>query len=70
MPKEWKLDAAWDSESKESYEFSHLRDYPSKWSAASPFQDPVNTVRIVDHFVIPRQTNEPASEPHNGLVTS
>ncbi|KAF3440609.1 hypothetical protein FNV43_RR18893 [Rhamnella rubrinervis] len=51
VPKEWKLDPDWDGESKER-SFQHLRKFPSKWSAATPQQDPVHTVKIVDHFVI------------------
>ncbi|XAR61855.1 hypothetical protein NMG60_11016389 [Bertholletia excelsa] len=51
VPKEWKLDPNWDAEPKL---LSHLRKYPSKWSAVSSYQDPLATVRIVDHFVIER----------------
>ncbi|KAJ0980805.1 hypothetical protein J5N97_009060 [Dioscorea zingiberensis] len=51
IPKDWKLDPKWDSEPKRPLQLSHHRKYPSKWSAAST-PDPINTVRIVDHFVI------------------
>ncbi|KAL3505208.1 hypothetical protein ACH5RR_035049 [Cinchona calisaya] len=50
VPKEWKLDPDWDLEQKQ--QLSHHRRFPSKWRATSSQQDPVGTVRIVDHFVI------------------
>lgn len=56
VPKEWKLDTDWDSEPKQAQQLSHHRKYPSKWCAAVTQQDPVNTVRIVDHFVIEKNT--------------
>ncbi|KAM7278840.1 hypothetical protein ACFE04_005974 [Oxalis oulophora] len=65
VPKEWNLDPDWDSESKQL--LSHLRKFPSKWSAASQQHDPVNTVRIVDQFVI-RQTEKPDTVAGNGSV--
>ncbi|KAK4745689.1 hypothetical protein SAY87_012001 [Trapa incisa] len=68
VPKEWKLDPDWDREAKHPQQLSHLREYPSKWSAASPLQDPVNTVKIVDRFVIHR-TDRPNSGALNGPVT-
>ncbi|KAG9450957.1 hypothetical protein H6P81_010922 [Aristolochia fimbriata] len=52
VPKEWKLDPDWESEQKVPYQSNHHRKFPSKWSAATSQQDPVNTVRVVDHFVI------------------
>ncbi|KAL5558589.1 hypothetical protein UlMin_034800 [Ulmus minor] len=55
VPKEWKLDPDWDGEPKQT--MSHLRKFPSKWSAAIPHQDPIHTVKIVDQFVI-RKTEE------------
>ncbi|XP_048130397.1 uncharacterized protein LOC115757389 isoform X3 [Rhodamnia argentea] len=57
VPKEWKLDPDWDGEPKQPQQLSHLKKFPSKWSSAAPLQDPVNTVRIVDHFVIKRAEN-------------
>ncbi|GKV30407.1 hypothetical protein SLEP1_g39219 [Rubroshorea leprosula] len=57
VPKEWKLDPDWDKEVKQPQQLSHRRKFPSKWSATAGQQDPVNTVRIVDHFVI-RQTDQ------------
>ncbi|GMH04052.1 hypothetical protein Nepgr_005891 [Nepenthes gracilis] len=54
VPKEWKLDPKWDGESQQ---MSHLREYPSKWSAAIAQQDPLTTVRVVDRFVIRRTEN-------------
>ncbi|KAK6938720.1 Calcineurin-like phosphoesterase domain, ApaH type, partial [Dillenia turbinata] len=54
VPKEWKLDPDWDAGVKDVQQMSHKRDFPSKWSAAASHQDPVATVRIVDHFLIPR----------------
>ncbi|XP_031398410.1 uncharacterized protein LOC116208972 isoform X1 [Punica granatum] len=65
VPKEWKLDPDWDGEPRQPQQMSHLREYPSKWSAATPIQDPVNTVKIVDHFVIHR-TDKPNSAACNG----
>lgn len=56
VPKEWKLDSDWDNELKQPQQPSHHRKYPSKWKANSFHQDPINTLRVVDHFVI--QTNE------------
>ncbi|CAN6478455.1 unnamed protein product [Victoria cruziana] len=50
VPKNWKLDPEWDTEPKHT--FSHQRRFPSKWCAAATNQDPVSTVRVVDHFVI------------------
>lgn len=64
VPKEWKLDSHWDAEPKQ---LSHHRKFPSKWSAAAVQQDPLNTVKIVDHFVI-RQTKRPDFGASNGLV--
>ncbi|KAJ9674490.1 hypothetical protein PVL29_023817 [Vitis rotundifolia] len=66
VPKEWKLDPDWDGEQPK--QLSHLRKFPSKWSAATPQQDPLATVRIVDHFVIQR-TEKPDLETENGPVT-
>ncbi|XP_057974243.1 uncharacterized protein LOC131162100 isoform X2 [Malania oleifera] len=68
VPKEWKLDPDWDEETKQPDQPSHFRKYPSKWSAATPQQDPLTTVRIVDHFVI-QQTNKPDHGSSNGSVT-
>lgn len=65
VPKEWKLDPDWDGEQPKP--LSHLRKFPSKWSAAVPQQDPLATVRIVDHFVIP-QTEKSDLETKNGPV--
>lgn len=53
VPKDWKLDPQWDSEPKQPLQLSYQRRFPSKWKAASSV-DPVNSVRIVDHFVIHR----------------
>ncbi|XP_008799898.2 uncharacterized protein LOC103714434 isoform X2 [Phoenix dactylifera] len=53
VPKKWKLDPEWDAEPKQPQQLSHRRRFPSKWKAASG-PDPVNSVRIVDHFVIQR----------------
>lgn len=54
VPKEWKLDSDWDGETKNPQISSHLRSFPSKWRAAVSHQDPVHTVKIVDHFTIER----------------
>ena len=54
VPKEWKLDPDWDAEVKHPKQLSHSRKFPSKWKAAISQQDPIHTVKIVDHFVIGR----------------
>ncbi|KAF7829742.1 uncharacterized protein G2W53_012075 [Senna tora] len=54
VPKEWKLDADWEGEPKQPQQMSHLRRFPSKWRAATAYQDPIHTVKIVDRFVIGR----------------
>ncbi|CAN6466743.1 unnamed protein product [Victoria cruziana] len=56
VPKEWELDPLWENEPKQP--LAHYRKFPSKWYAAAPNQDPVSTVRIVDHFVIKRTCSE------------
>ncbi|CAA2972038.1 uncharacterized protein LOC111374230 isoform X2 [Olea europaea subsp. europaea] len=57
VPKEWKLDPSWEGESKQPQHPSYLRKFPSKWGSVSSQQDPVRTVRIIDHFVIERTQN-------------
>ncbi|KAJ0503224.1 hypothetical protein HanHA300_Chr11g0421881 [Helianthus annuus] len=52
VPKEWKLDPGWDNKVRQPHQASHHRKFSSKWRANAFHQDPVNTVRIVDHFVI------------------
>ncbi|OIW20273.1 hypothetical protein TanjilG_08233 [Lupinus angustifolius] len=54
VPKAWKLDPKWEGETKHPQQLSHMRRFPSKWSAATSHQDPLKTVKIVDHFVIER----------------
>ncbi|KAK8497733.1 hypothetical protein V6N12_009561 [Hibiscus sabdariffa] len=68
VPKEWKLDLDWDVEGKQQQQSSYRRKYPSKWCASAGQQDPVNTVRIVDEFVI-RQTEKPDFVTSNGSVS-
>ncbi|KAL0325633.1 UNVERIFIED_CONTAM: hypothetical protein Sradi_5132600 [Sesamum radiatum] len=68
VPKEWKLDPSWEGESKLPQNLSHRRKFPSKWRSASSQQDPLNTVRIVDQFVIER-TVKPEFSSVNGSVT-
>ncbi|KAL0392032.1 UNVERIFIED_CONTAM: hypothetical protein Sradi_2426000 [Sesamum radiatum] len=46
VPKAWKLDPSWDSESKLPHSHSYRRKFPSKWRAVSPQQDPVSTWKI------------------------
>ncbi|GJM99556.1 hypothetical protein PR202_ga16666 [Eleusine coracana subsp. coracana] len=53
VPKEWMLDPDWDMEPKQPFQMSYTRKFPSKWRSASGL-DPINSVRIVDKFVIPR----------------
>ncbi|KAI7737497.1 hypothetical protein M8C21_020982, partial [Ambrosia artemisiifolia] len=50
VPKEWNVDSAWNNETEQQHQFSHQRFHPSKWSAI--LQDPIETVKIVDSFVI------------------
>lgn len=72
VPKEWKLDPEWDSEDRkprQPQQMSHHRKFPSKWSAAAAQQDPLNTVKIVDHFVI-RQTDKTVNGASDGSVIS
>ncbi|KAJ9186698.1 hypothetical protein P3X46_002243 [Hevea brasiliensis] len=57
IPKEWKLDSQWDAEPKQPQQMSHHRRFPSKWRAVTSQQDPLNTVKIVDHFVIQQTEN-------------
>ncbi|CAH9111228.1 unnamed protein product [Cuscuta epithymum] len=67
VPKKWKLDSNWETEQQQP---SHLRSFPSKWRAVSPHHDPVNTVRIVDHFVIQQtEVEKPDSKLMNGSIT-
>ncbi|XP_024040761.1 uncharacterized protein LOC18042391 isoform X2 [Citrus clementina] len=68
VPKEWELDPDWDGELKQPQQLSHLRRFPSKWRAASAHQDPLNTVKIIDHFVI-QQTDKPDLGASNRSVT-
>jgi hypothetical protein len=41
---------------------SHLRSFPSKWRASVANQDPIHTVKIVDHFVIDRTDDKNKNE--------
>ncbi|KZV52544.1 Calcineurin-like metallo-phosphoesterase superfamily protein isoform 1 [Dorcoceras hygrometricum] len=68
VPKEWKLDPNWEGESKQPQNPSYLRKHPSKWRSVSSQQDPVNTVRMVDRFVIER-TVKLEVDPVNGSIT-
>ncbi|KAG6382236.1 hypothetical protein SASPL_158129 [Salvia splendens] len=63
VPKEWKLDPSWEGESKQPPDLSH-----HQWRSRSCQHDPVNTVKIVDHFVI-EQTVTPKFEAVNGSVS-
>ncbi|KAJ4840817.1 hypothetical protein Tsubulata_031615 [Turnera subulata] len=65
VPKDWKLDSSWDAEPRWPHQLSHHRKHPSKWSAITTQQDPINTVKIVDHFVI-RKTGNPDSGASEG----
>ncbi|XP_051139257.1 uncharacterized protein LOC127257038 [Andrographis paniculata] len=67
VPKEWKLDPSWEGESKLPQNLSHTRKFPSKWRSVLPFQDPVSSVKIVDHFVV-EQTVRPEEVLANGSV--
>ncbi|XP_058089774.1 uncharacterized protein LOC131236542 [Magnolia sinica] len=65
VPKEWVLDPDWDSEPRQAQQQSHRRRFPSKWSAAAAYQDPLSTVRIVDHFVIHKDPANLGTDPSN-----
>ncbi|GMI96751.1 hypothetical protein like AT4G11800 [Hibiscus trionum] len=69
VPKEWKLDPDWDAEAKRPQKWSHQRKYPSKWSASASQLDPVNTVKIVDQFII-RKTEKHDFASSNGSISS
>lgn len=58
VPKDWKLDPDWDAEPKQPLQPSFLRRFPSKWRASSS-PDPVNMVKVVDHFVIQQNPTTP-----------
>ncbi|VVB07680.1 unnamed protein product [Arabis nemorensis] len=62
VPKDWKLDKDWDSEQKQSGLMSHKREFPSKWCASTVQQDPVKTVKVVDHFVIHKSQKQQNGE--------
>ncbi|XAR64067.1 hypothetical protein NMG60_11024271 [Bertholletia excelsa] len=68
VPKEWKLNPLWDVEPRQPNHLSHHRRFPSKWRAISSQLDPLNTVRIVDFFVIER-TEKPESGAAERSVT-
>ncbi|KAI7737500.1 hypothetical protein M8C21_020985 [Ambrosia artemisiifolia] len=70
VPKEWKRDSHWQTESTKQKHLllSHQRQHPSKWSARAFDQDPINKVRIIDQFVIQRyqeEENVPEAENHH-----
>ncbi|KAB1220379.1 hypothetical protein CJ030_MR3G009839 [Morella rubra] len=54
VPEEWEVDPNWLQESRDETLLSHNREFPSKWRAASPYQDPLHTVKIIEQFEIPR----------------
>ncbi|KAF5444984.1 hypothetical protein F2P56_034075 [Juglans regia] len=71
VPEDWQLDSQWKQESEElsqrikfgdqdTEELSYRREFPSKWKATASYQDPLDTVHIIDHFVI-RQQDRPNS---------
>ncbi|KAG7941523.1 hypothetical protein I3843_16G049200 [Carya illinoinensis] len=59
VPEDWQVDPQWEQESEElcqyPEELSYRRVFPSKWRAADSFQDPLDTVRIIDHFLIRKE---------------
>lgn len=55
------MDPSWEGESKLQPNVSHLRRFPSKWRSIASQQDPLSSVKIVDHFVI-EQTLKPTSQ--------
>lgn len=55
VPTEWWEDRDWQWENKiDPDRSSHKRWFPSKWSAYSWYKDPLESVKIIDHFVIGR----------------
>jgi hypothetical protein len=68
VAKEWKLDPDWETEPKQQQEGNHLREHPSKWKAAGSHQDPLSSVKIVDHFVI-EHSKKFGSTTVNGQVS-
>lgn len=69
VPKGWKLDPKWEGESKTEKTMSHELSRPSKWKAERSHQDPLATVKIVDHFVIHRTTQSNDCQS-NGLTVN
>ncbi|XP_042965403.1 uncharacterized protein LOC122299302 isoform X2 [Carya illinoinensis] len=79
VAEDWELDPRWKGESEDlrelrefgeehgyPEEFSYCRAIPSKWRAADQSQDPLATVRIIDHFVIRKEdpvANDVWSDP-------
>ncbi|KAG2663741.1 hypothetical protein I3760_16G047800 [Carya illinoinensis] len=57
VPQAWTEDPDWQQEKKIDPErSSHKRWFPSKWRSASSWcKDPLESVKIIDHFVIGRE---------------
>ena len=49
-------------------ELSHLRENPSRWKAAASEPEPLETVKIIDKFVILR-TREDSPDDSSGSET-
>ncbi|KAL4649731.1 hypothetical protein ACB092_01G035800 [Castanea dentata] len=67
VPEDWELDPEW--EGPNSNQLSHLRENPSQWKAADSDQEPLNTVRIIDKFVIPRKHSPESLDDISGSET-
>ncbi|XP_040998134.1 uncharacterized protein LOC121244169 [Juglans microcarpa x Juglans regia] len=60
VPRAWMENPKWQREKKIDPErSSHKRWFPSKWMADYPCKDPLESVKIIDQFVIGRE-NRPA----------
>ncbi|XP_075668225.1 uncharacterized protein LOC142638081 [Castanea sativa] len=59
VPREWELEPNWKRPTPD--DLSHRRENPSKWKASEFDPEPLETVKIIDKFVI-RRTNGTATE--------
>ncbi|KAL4649716.1 hypothetical protein ACB092_01G035000 [Castanea dentata] len=59
VPREWELEPNWTEPTSD--DLSHRRENPSKWKASEFDPEPLETVKIIDKFVI-RRTNGTATE--------
>ncbi|XP_062158059.1 uncharacterized protein LOC133865653 [Alnus glutinosa] len=59
IPDEWTRDPECEEEQPEENKLSHERKFPSKWRVATPYQEPLDTVRIIDQFIPEEWTLDP-----------